>query len=133
VRAPGENPRYVVTSLSDTPKAIYRKWYCARGDMGNRIKEQQFLFSDRTSCHHWWPNQFRLLLSVMAYTLVYRLRRLALHGTELGSAQVNTIRTKLFKVAAVVVQNTRRINFMLPSRYPHRDQFEKALANLNSG
>lgn len=129
----GENPRYVVTSLSDTPEAIYRKWYCARGDMENRIKEQQFLFSDRTSCHHWWPNQFRLLLSGMAYTLVNGLRRLALHGTELGSAQVNTIRLKLFKVAAVVVQNTRRIKFMLPSHYPHRDQFEKALANLSSG
>jgi hypothetical protein len=129
----GENPRYVVTSLTDTPEAIYKDWYCARGDMENRIKEQQFLFSDRTSCHHWWPNQFRLLLSGLAYTLVNGLRRMALHNTVLANAQVNTIRLKLFKVAAVVIQNTRRIKFMLPSHYPYQYEFEKVLNNLNSG
>ena len=67
--AKGANPRYVVTNLKGDPQALYDKLYCARGDMENRIKEQQLdLFADRTSCHHWWPNQFRLLLSSLAYT-----------------------------------------------------------------
>ena len=78
--------------------------------MENHIKEQQFLFSDRTSCHEWWPNQFRLLLSGMAYTLVEALRRVALQGTELANAQVNTLRLKLFKIGGVVVRNTRRVS-----------------------
>lgn len=128
----GENPRYVVTSLTDAPKVIYRDWYCARGDMENRIKEQQYLFSDRTSCHDWWPNQFRLLLSGLGYTLVNGLRRLALHNTELAKAQVNTIREKLFKVAAVIVINTRRLRFMLPTHYPYQGLFRQALQNLNT-
>ena len=66
----GSNPRYVVTNLEGDPGELYDRVYCARGDMENRIKEQQLgLFSDRTSCHHWWPNQFRLLLSALACTL----------------------------------------------------------------
>lgn len=130
--AQGANPRFVVTSLKGSPKRLYRESYCARGEMENRIKEQQFLFSDRTSCHDWWPNQFRLLLSGLAYTLVNGLRRLALQGTELAKAQVDTIRLKLLKVAAVVVSNTRRIRFLLPSHYPYREVFENALRNLNT-
>lgn len=128
----GANPRFVVTSLSGSPRSLYRDRYCARGDMENRIKEQQFLFSDRTSCHHWWPNQFRLLMSGLAYTLINGLRRLALQGTELAKAQVDTIRLKLFKVAAVVICNTRRLRFLLPSHYPYQEVFESALHNLNT-
>ena len=128
----GANPRFVVTSLLEDPKSLYQQRYCARGDMENRIKEQQFLFSDRTSCHRWWPNQFRLLMSGLAYTLVNGLRRLALKGTELAKAQVNTIRLKLFKVAAIVVKNTRRLRFLLPENYPYQEVFSQALHNLNS-
>ena len=63
----GANPRYIVTSLKHDPKALYERLYCARGDMENRIKENQlYLFADRTSCQHWWPNQFRLLLASLA-------------------------------------------------------------------
>ncbi|MBU2714530.1 transposase, partial [Zooshikella harenae] len=82
----GANTRFVVTSLEANESHIYKKMYCARGDMENRIKEQKLLFSDRTSCHHWWPNQFRILLSSMAYTLVEALRRLALKKTILANA-----------------------------------------------
>ena len=67
----GANPRYVITNLEGEAKALYERLYCARGEMENRIKEQQLaLFADRTSCHKWWPNQFRLILSSLAYTLI---------------------------------------------------------------
>lgn len=99
--------------------------------MENRIKEQQFLFSDRTSCHHWWPNQFRLLLSGMAYTLLNGLRRLGLAGTDMESAQVDTLRVRLLKVGAVVIRNTRRIRFLLPDHYPYQSIWSQAIANIN--
>lgn len=120
----GANPRYVVTNLQGDPQLLYEQRYCARGDMENRIKEQQLdLFSDRTSCHRWWPNQFRLLLSSFAYTLLEAIRRLALTGTELAHAQSRTIRLKLLKVGAVIVRNTRRVRFLLSSHYPYQDLF----------
>ncbi len=75
----GRNPRYVVTNLPGDPQRLYDRDYCARGDMENRIKEQQLdMFSDRTSCHNWWPNQLRLLLSSLAYILMEALRRIGL-------------------------------------------------------
>jgi hypothetical protein len=82
----GTNPRYVVTNLVGPPEALYKDLYCARGDMENRIKEQFELFADRTSCHKWWPNQFRLLLAGLAYSLLTAVRRLGLTGTELARA-----------------------------------------------
>ena len=91
----GVNPRYVVTNLEGDAKQLYDKLYCARGDMENRIKENQLdMFGDRTSCQHWWPNQFRLLLASLAYTLIEEIRRIALKGTELANAYVGTIRLK---------------------------------------
>ena len=99
--AKGANPRFVVTNVPGDPQELYEDVYCQRGDMENRIKEQQLdLFADRTSCHRFLANQFRLLLSSAAYVLVQALRRIALSGTELATAQVGTLRLKLFKVAA---------------------------------
>lgn len=127
----GENPRFVVTNLEGDPQDLYDNLYCARGEMENRIKEQQMgLFADRTSCHKWWANQFRLLLSGLAYVLVEAIRRLALKGTELARAQVWTIRLKLLKIGAVVVRNTRHIRFMLSSAYPFQDLFRLAAERL---
>ena len=81
----GANPRYVITNLEGEAKALYERLYCARGEMENRIKEQQLaLFADRTSCHKWWPNQFRLILSSLAYTLIATIRRLGLRGTTMA-------------------------------------------------
>ena len=98
--------------------------YCQRGEIENRIKEQQLgLFVDRTSCHRFLANQFRLLLSSAAYVLVQALRRTALVGTELPRAQVGTIRLKLFKVAARVVVSARRVAFHLASGYPYQEVF----------
>ena len=120
----GSNPRFVVTNLEGDAQHIYDKTYCGRGEMENRIKEQQLgLFSDRTSAHRWWANQFRVLLSAAAYVLMETMRRVALEGTELARAQVGTIRLKLLKIGAVIVRNTRRIRVMLSSAYPYQGLF----------
>ena len=127
----GANPRFIVTNLKISGRRLYEEIYCARGDMENRIKEQQLgMFADRTSCHHWWPNQFRLLLSSMAYILVSAIRRQALKGTEFANAQVTTIRLKLLKIGGVIMRNTRRIRFLLSSSYPYKSTFELAVARL---
>ncbi len=129
----GENPRYVVTNLPGNSRKLYELIYCARGEMENRIKEQMQLFSDRTSCHDWWPNQFRLLLSTLAYTLLETIRRLGLKGTELARAQVGTIRLKLIKIGAVIVRNTRRVSFKLSSAHPYQHLFRLVAARLKPG
>ena len=120
-----------MTNLEGKPKVLYDTLYCARGDMENRIKEQQLdLFADRTSCHNWWPNQLRLLLSSLAYTLLEALQRLALHGTALARAYVGTIRLKLLKIGAVVVRNTRRVRVLMSSHFPNPMLFALVLARL---
>ncbi len=125
----GANPRFVVTNLIGGAQMLYEKIYCARGEMENRIKEQQLgLFSDRTSCHYWWPNQFRLLLSSCAYVLLEALRRLGLKSTELARAQVGTIRLKLLKIGAVITRNTRRVRIWFSSAFPLQDLFKSCLA-----
>ena len=117
--AQGENPRFVVTSLAGDAQGLYDQLYCQRGDAENRIKEQQLgLFADRTSCHAFLANQFRVLLSAAAYVLVETLRRVGLAGTELATAQVGTIRLKLLKIGARVVRSARRIVLHLASGYP---------------
>lgn len=127
----GTNTRFIVTNLTETPKELYEKIYCARGDMENRIKEQQLdLFADRTSCTTWWANQFRLLLSSCAYVLVSAIRKRFLKGTELAKAQCGTIRLKLLKIGAVVIRNTRKVKFFLSSSYPYQDLFTKIAYKL---
>ena len=130
----GPNARFVVTNLPQlSPVHIYDTLYVARGDMENRIKEQQLaLFADRTSCHAFLANQFRVLLSAAAYVLVETLRRTALPGTELEAAQAGTIRLKLFKVAARVVTSVRRVIFHLSSAYPLAGLFVRLLARLRA-
>jgi hypothetical protein len=131
--AKGANPRFLVTNLEGVPQDLYEKLYCARGDMENKIKQQFQLFSDRTSCHAWWANQFRLLLSSCAYVLVDALRRLGLKSTALAKAEVNTMRLQLFKIGAAIVRNTRRVRFLLSSSYPRQMPFATVAAHLDSG
>lgn len=129
----GSNPRYIVTSLKGKAQQIYDGIYCARGDMENRIKEQQLgLFADRTSCHDWWPNQHRLLLSTLAYVLVDGLRRLGLRGTEWAKKQVSSLRCELLKIGAVIIRNTRRVKIHLSSSWPNRGIFISAHRRLMS-
>lgn len=131
--AKGANPRFILTSLEGAEQKIYDEIYCARGEMENRIKEQQLgLFADRTSCHGWWANQFRLLLSSAAYVLMEYIRRTALAGTELARAQVTTIRLKLLKIGTVILRNTRRIRLLFSSAYPHQQLFAAMLGRLSS-
>ncbi len=127
----GPNVRFVLTNLDAPPAEIYDERYTPRGDMENRIKEQQLmLFATRASCHAFAANQFRLLLSAAAYVLIEHLRRTALANTELATAQVDTIRLKLFKVAARVVISVRRVVLHLSSAYPLKDLFRRIVARL---
>jgi hypothetical protein len=131
--AQGNNPRFVVTNLKGTPTELYDELYCLRGEAENRIKEAQLdLFGTRASCHKFAANQFRLLLAALAYTLMHRLRALALKGTELERAAACSIRVKLLKIGAAIVRNTRRITLMLASHHPLRELFAQAALRLNA-
>ena len=138
--AKGENPRFVVTSLPTTTyeaRALYEDLYCARGEMENRIKEQQLdLFADRASSSLMTANQLRLFFSTFAYVLVERLRALALQGTQLASATAGTIRLKLFKIAAHLSVSARRFYIRLCSAFPLKETFllvQRRLTSLTVG
>lgn len=130
----GQNPRFIVTSIPAdeiNAKALYEKQYCARGEMENRIKEQQLhLFADRTSCTKMRANQIRLWFSSVAYTLMQALRRLGLAGTKMARAQCATIRLKLLKIGACIKISVRRVFVSLASGCPYKEIFAKVWANL---
>jgi hypothetical protein len=130
----GENPRFVVTSLSADEvdaRTVYEQRYCARGDMENRIKEQQlWLFADRTSCATMRANQSRLWFSSVAYTLMQALRRLGLKGTKLAKAQCGTIRLKLLKIGAQIRVTVRKVWVSLSESYPYQQLFRQVYENL---
>ena len=130
----GENPRFLVTSLVMQPwpaQKLYEQLYCARGEMENRIKEQLSLFSDRLSTETLRANQLRLYFSSLAYVLLHALRRLALAGTEWASAQAETIRLRLLKIAAEVRLTARRIWVRYSRAYPWKSFFAVAHAALS--
>ena len=129
----GENPRFVVTSLSAEQwpaRALYEELYCARGDMENRIKEQLMLFSDRTSTHYLRSNQLRLYFSSLAYVLLQMLRRLGLEGTELAKAHCSTIRLKLLKIGALIRISVRKVWVSLAGGYPYVALFQQVHEKL---
>lgn len=125
-----KEPGFAASAAID-PEKFYREIYCARGEMENRIKEQQMcLFADRTSCSRFMANQFRLMLSSLAYVLVDGLRRLGLSGTEHARLRVDTIRLRLFKIAARVKVTCRRVVFQLCRHCPWADLFDDVLVRL---
>ena len=132
--AKGENPRFVVTSLPTErlcARTLYENLYCARGEMENRIKEQQLaLFADRTSTHEMRSNQLRLYFSSFAYVLMQTLRRLGLKGTVLAKAQCDTIRLKLFKIGAHLRISVRRVCIAFSESYPYAELFRHILRTL---
>ena len=132
--AKGENPRFIVTSIGSDrrdARALYEDFYCARGDMENRIKEQQLgLFADRTSTAWMRSNQLRLYFSSFAYILMHTLRRLGLEGTELAKAQCDTIRLKLFKIGAQIQVSVRKVWLSFSESYPYLSLFQQVLARL---
>jgi hypothetical protein len=130
------NPRFVVTSYSTVRMAaapLYEELYCARGDMENRIKEQQLgRFADRTSSATMRANQLRLWFAAMAYALVNHLRHRGLRETELQRAQVSTIRARLLKLGARITVSVRRVVASLSSAFPLQTLFARVLANLQT-
>ncbi len=132
--AKGANPRFVVTSLSaerEPAQPLYEKRYCGRGEMENRIKEQQLcLFADRTSCRTMRANQLRLWLSSAAYVLLAALRQHGLKDTTLQRARCDTIRLKLLKIGAVIRVTVRRVWFALAESCPYQTVFAQVFANL---
>ncbi len=134
--AKGENPRFVVTSLSAlafNDRILYEQEYCGRGDMENRIKEQQlFLFASRTSCATMRANQIRLALSTVAYIVLRALRQFGLSQTELAQAQCDTIRLKLLKIGAVIRLSVRRVSVSLSESYPFREVFVRVWETLRT-
>ena len=132
----GSNPRFVVTSMQVErmeARTLYEQLYCARGDMENRIKEQQlWLFADRTSAGKMRANQIRLYFSSAAYLLMQALRRLGLRGTQMATAQCNTIRLKLLKVGAQVKVTVRKVWISLAGGYPYVDIFYQVFRNLKA-
>jgi len=128
------NPRFVVTSLCEQEhpaRSLYEELYCARGDMENRIKEQQLdLFADRTSAHTLRANQLRLWFASVAYVLLNLLRHFGLKGTEFERAQAGTLRLKLLKVAAIVRVSVRRVVLSLSAAAPVRHLFARIAEQL---
>jgi hypothetical protein len=130
----GANPRFVVTSLATEPfdaKTLYEVEYCGRGEMENRIKEQQrFLFADRTSASTMRANQLRLWFSSVAYVLLQALRREGLKGTPMAQAQCDTIRLKLLKIGAQIRVTVRKIWVALAEGCPYEGVFRQVYQNL---
>jgi hypothetical protein len=131
----GSNPRFVVTNLPPSragAKRLYEKLYCARGDMENRIKEQQLdLFADRTSAATMTANQLRLWFASFAYVLLEALRRIGLQGTQLARAQSGTIRLKLLKLGARLKITVRKVWLSFSETYPYQNEFAQICRNLN--
>ncbi|MDY7096437.1 MAG: IS1380 family transposase [Acidobacteriota bacterium] len=130
----GENPRFVVTSLPArryAARRVYEQIYCARGDMENRIKEQQLdLFATRTSGRLMRVNQVRLWLSSVAYMLLNELRRLGLAGTRWAGARPVTLRNKLLKIGARVRITVRKVWVSMATGYPHERLFAHVYGQL---
>lgn len=131
-RKPKDNPRFIVTNLKTTPKFIYQKVYCARGDIENRIKELKHgLEIDRTSCTRFKANQLRVLMTAAAYVLMQELR-LKARQTGCARAQVNTLRLRLLKLGAWVESSVRRIVLHLPVSTPYANDWQRIARALGA-
>ena len=130
----GANPRFIVTSLPASAigaRALYEDVYCARGEIENRIKEQQLdLFADRTSAATMRANQLRLWFSSFAYVLLAALRRIGLRHTQFATATCGTIRLKLLKIGAQVRISVRRVKIAMASACPYQTEYHLAYLYL---
>ncbi len=128
----GVNVRFVVTNLKyPRSQQLYDLIYCGRGQMENFIKNHKtFLHSDRTSCHTFLANAFRLILHSAAYILLHRFAEQALEGTAWTNAQFNIIQLRLLKVAVKVEELSTKIKFHFPSSFPLASVYVKIMSNL---
>ena len=131
-KKPKDNPRFVVTNMKQTPRWLYEKVYCQRGDIENRIKELHYgMEIGRTSCTNFWANQFRVLMTAAGYVLMQEMR-LGLAGTASARAQVSILRERFLKIGALVVTSVRRILLHLPQSFPYLDSFHRLALNLGA-
>ena len=132
----GKNPRFIVTSVPVQEcdgRRLYEEVYCARGDMENRIKEQQMgLFADRTSTRKLAGNQLRLYFSAFAYVMMETLRRVGLAGTKLARAQSWTLRVRLLKIGAQVRITSRKVWLSFSESYPYAALLRTALTQVQA-
>ena len=131
-RDPKDNPRFVVTNMKQSPKWLYEKVYCQRGDLENRIKELHYgMEIGRTSCTSFLANQFRVLMTAAAYVLMQELR-LRLARTDSARTQVSILRERFLKLGVRVVASVRRIVLHLPQSFPYRHSFERLALSLGA-
>jgi hypothetical protein len=130
-KEPKDNPRFVITNMTQSPRWLYEKVYCQRGEIENRIKELHALEIDRTSCSSFWANQFRVLLTAAAYVLMQELR-LSAANTNCARAQVWTLRERLLKLGARVVVSVRRMVLHMPASFPFLPAFQKVALALGA-
>jgi hypothetical protein len=123
--AEGTDTRFIVTNLEGgRAKPLYERLYCARGQAENHIKAwKNHLAADRTSCHEATANQFRLFLHAGAYWLLWSMRRLMPKGSAWRVMQFDTLRLRLIKIAARVVELKKQIKIHLPSSTPDQAVF----------
>ncbi len=127
-----DNPRFVITNMTQTPRWIYEKFYCRRGRIENRIKELHHgLEIDRTSCSRFLANQLRVLLTAAAYVLMQELRLRAAR-TKLARAQVSTLRDALLKIGTRISTSVRRIVLRLPTSHPYAHAWGRVAASLGA-
>ncbi len=123
--ANGTDARFVVTNLEGRAKHLYEKVYCIRGQMENLIKDfKLYTRSDKTACHRWTANQFRLFLHMGAYWLLHSLRQAAPKKSRWRSATFETLRTIFIKVAVRVEEMKTRIKLSFPSQLPQAAMLE---------
>jgi len=129
---PKDNPRFVITNQTQSPRWIYEQVYCQRGDVENRIKElHEGVYIGRTSCTDFWANQFRVLLGAAAYVLLQELRLRAAR-TGCARAQVWTLRERLLKLGARVLVSVRRVVLRLPHSFPFLSTFHRIALALGA-
>lgn len=130
-REPKDNPRFLVTNLTQSAQRVYENVYCCRGEIENRIKELHDLGIGRTSCSDFWANQFRVLLTAAAYVLMQEIRLKAAR-TSCARAQVQTLRERLIKIGAHVVVSARRVVLHLPSSFPYLNDWTQLARALGA-
>ena len=128
------NPRFVVTNIRNrTPEFLYEKVYCARGRSEGFIKNHKtFLHSDRTSCHRFSANQFRLFLHSAAYVLLHTIQQIGMRGTQWTASNFDTIQLRVLKVGARVREQATKVRFHFPTSYPLKDLMRTVVLNLDT-
>jgi len=132
--AKGENPRFVVTNIRNrTPEFLYEKIYCARGRSEGFIKNHKtYLQSDRTSCHRFSANQFRLFLHSAAYVLLHTIQQIGMRGTQWTTSNFDTIQLRMLKVGARVREQATKVRFHFSTSYPLKDLMRSVVFNLDT-